>query len=803
MFLLVGIFCLTLLSFISYIYSAPRSFPHFAKYVEKEFIELLPEQTVLKIEDFVVGADKSNYRIFAKILGVHFSNSVFGSFDLPEVALSINPLGLLPSHNSSLFDLQMSSLEGELKRQVESSSFNPEMFSKINAYIEAHKNKLKYLSFSFDNLSWDIDYFSEKKKINFHEVTIQPVLVEERLFFSLIGEMSFGIQMCDVNIRIGLESNNVLHVDPKINFPKNSYFEGQFEVDLEKTTSVFKGAYLAKNLSLPIIKEFWPGNIAKSTYDWVFKHISEADISASEGSFSIDAIEPGKPLHKDSIQVVAHINNTKLQYMDNVSAAENISATLSFNESSFKFDVGEGKLGNVNIVKVLGEIPDLNAEKKVLKIDGKARGELKDSIDLGYQHAGLTNKDFLNIKGYANSSISLEVPLNDDQISLKKLGLEVHSELSKVKVKDLYKDYFLEDGNLSLDLQSSVLKIQGDGKLNGELSSHLETVFNFSSGDKIYLLKSDFNWSELEKIGFKAQDFFTEKTSLEIYRSEKDKQSKTVIQFDLRKTNFQFPKMNLSKKVDQDGFIRVDIHTDDSKKIPNFIYSVKLGNFESTGVGSLDDEMNKVTRFESYSMKVRNSDGKDALMKALYVEPKLVLRSEDFGLALNAFGLSDKFNKGHFVFDGVLLPEIKGQVILENFQVKKLPFIVKILGAATVLVGSFKSILLLSEKGIEFREMKSEFHYKEGLLKILSLNAEGDILYGNIDGEVDFKNDTSHLNGRVVPSNILNDVIKNMPVLGRKVGPPVVIGFNLRGPIQDPEVNVKSVSEVFSKTSRK
>jgi hypothetical protein len=794
----LGCMLFLFLSFMAYIYTGPRYFPKTAHILEQMLQNILPEESTFTIETLHIEIEKETYRILTKARGVHFKNEILGLLDLPELELSIDLLGLVPGTDKSFLNVRMDSIEGELRKQIESHTFDPEILPKWNGYIDTHKNKLKYLGVIFENISLDVNYFNEPRKLMIRTLHIHPLLNENRLYFEAHGDFVFGTESGNVDLRLGLDTSNVIHLEPTIQLVKGAYIEAQLELSYDRSKPILIGTFSTKNLDLSTVKELWPKTAATGTREWVSTHIHEANIYASEGHLHLGKSELGNPLPKDSFQISAYLNKAKIQYLNTIPAVEDISANLSISESDLKFEVTEGIILKSTLSKIVGVIPDFNAQKQSLKIEGHVNGPLQDCIDLGYAHADLQNNVFHNVSGVADTNVSLRIPLSDEKITLPTLGLSVHSELSDVSAKTLYKNHGLAKGKLSLDLQSSVLKIKGDAHLDNEIPMQIETVINLLKEEKFYLLKSRLHWKDLEKIGINIHESLSESVSVELYKSEKPKDEKTILQLDLTDTLFEMPSLNLIKKQGQPSMMRVDINSDGTKA--PFDYLIKLGALESSGKGEFDSGINKIQSLTSASLKVHAEDAAISNIQILYHEPKLTLRTEDFGLALKTFGITDRVIKGRFEFDGALFPELKGEAKVHDIQVKNIPFLMKIMSVLSLTSGSFKSInMLLVDKGIEFSDLKSSFTYKEGKAQIQSLTASGETLSGDLQGELDImKGNLLTATGVAIPSNLLNSLVKGISIFGKKMGNPIAMRFDATGPLADPTVTVKTLSDLLT-----
>ncbi len=88
------------------------------------------------------------------------------------------------------------------------------------------------------------------------------------------------------------------------------------------------------------------------------------------------------------------------------------------------------------------------------------------------------------------------------------------------------------------------------------------------------------------------------------------------------------------------------------------------------------------------------------------------------------------------------------------------------------------------------------------------MRAAGGAIGINVDGHVDYQAGTLDASGTLVPANILNTVLGNIPVLGNLLlggeGQGIfAANFRIAGPINDPQVAVNPLSAVAPGVLRK
>ncbi|GBC61971.1 hypothetical protein DENIS_2934 [Desulfonema ishimotonii] len=134
----------------------------------------------------------------------------------------------------------------------------------------------------------------------------------------------------------------------------------------------------------------------------------------------------------------------------------------------------------------------------------------------------------------------------------------------------------------------------------------------------------------------------------------------------------------------------------------------------------------------------------------------------------------------------------EGRLRIREFTAINAPTLVQLLSAA-----SFVSVLgQLRSGGINFRSLRASFRYadkkltvSEGRTEGLSLGLTAEGAYDTGAGTVDFK-------GIVVPFNILNRVVRSIPVVGRLITGKGIIATNytITGPHDQPNISIQPLS---------
>ncbi len=142
------------------------------------------------------------------------------------------------------------------------------------------------------------------------------------------------------------------------------------------------------------------------------------------------------------------------------------------------------------------------------------------------------------------------------------------------------------------------------------------------------------------------------------------------------------------------------------------------------------------------------------------------------------------FEEGNLDFSSKKINNVsKSKLIIDNFKVKEIPVLAKILSLA-----SLQGIAdLLTGEGVRFTDFEMIYSDKGSLMTIEEIYAIGPAISIMMEGYVEGKNLVS-LRGTLVPATTINRTISSIPLLGellvgKKVGEGVFgVSFKIKGP---------------------
>lgn len=179
---------------------------------------------------------------------------------------------------------------------------------------------------------------------------------------------------------------------------------------------------------------------------------------------------------------------------------------------------------------------------------------------------------------------------------------------------------------------------------------------------------------------------------------------------------------------------------------------------------------------------------------------ELLVYSEDAGAFLHSIGVLDGMNGGTLTLNGNYKESSEGSTLtgkmdITEHTIKDAPLLGKVLSLAS-LTGFIDA---LSGNGIRFKELTIPFTLHNDVVTLEKGKTFGSAIGITVDGTITFPNKILDLQGTVVPSYTLNNVLGNVPILGDMLvggeGQGVFAArYNIKGLEKDAKVSVNPLS---------
>ena len=479
----------------------------------------------------------------------------------------------------------------------------------------------------------------------------------------------------------------------------------------------------------------------------------------------------------------------------------------------------------------------------------------KDLILLIFNN-NLENFDFLNTKFDSTSEFTFDLSKKFKIKNLKidtKLNLdELKLKYDLYKIKNYIKNY---DNLIKLKKNKFHIKyLEKKLIIDGSSELYIEDNFKNSLNFKINKNKNKINFEtilNLDNIDLKIDDISFKKkkkenATLQIKGSENNK----IILFkninyldDNNEVKINNLKINNNKILDVDK-VRINYLTENNFK-NDLTLAKKNSNYELIGksfdgiqiienISNSEPGKNFFEIFENLNTKIKikiddvklddddivnNLNGSLELKKSKIFELNLnsdftnneklfiSIKTQNDNAIVTTFH-SDRakpfvkkykfikgFEDGNLDYNSIKINDVsKSKLIIDNFKVKEIPVLAKILTLA-----SLQGIAdLLTGEGVRFTDFEMIYSNKGSLMTIDEMYAIGPAISIMIEGYVESKKLIS-LRGTLVPATTINRTISSIPLLGdilvgKKVGEGVFgVSFKIKGPPKNLKTKVNPI----------
>ena len=437
-----------------------------------------------------------------------------------------------------------------------------------------------------------------------------------------------------------------------------------------------------------------------------------------------------------------------------------VDSKFNFDELKFKYDLFKIK----NYIKNYDKLIKLNKNKFNIQysenkfvIDGSSEFYIEDNSKnlLKFKVDKSENKTNFNV-GLNLDNIGLEI--NDiGLIKKKKDSASLQIKGSKNGEIILFNNiiYTADKNEIKIDH----LKINNNKILNiDKIRAYYLTENNFKND--IVLTKKDNNY---ELIG---KSFDSIQVIENISNSETDKNFFKI-----------FKDLNTKIRVNID-----EVKLDDASIVNNL-----NGNLEIRDSKIFDLNLNSdFTNNEKLFISIKTQ--KDGAVVTTFHSD----RAKPF---VKKYKFIKGFEDGNLDFSSIKINNVsKSKLIIDNFKVKEIPVLAKILTLA-----SLQGIAdLLTGEGVRFTDFEMIYSNKGSLMTIDEMYAIGPAISIMIEGYVESKKLIS-LRGTLVPATTINRTISSIPLLGdilvgKKVGEGVFgVSFKIKGPPKNLKTKVNPI----------
>jgi hypothetical protein len=178
----------------------------------------------------------------------------------------------------------------------------------------------------------------------------------------------------------------------------------------------------------------------------------------------------------------------------------------------------------------------------------------------------------------------------------------------------------------------------------------------------------------------------------------------------------------------------------------------------------------------------------------------LAIDAADAGAVLLAANIFDNIRGGHLTVnadynDSLPHAPLSGTATLAKFRLLDAPAVGRLLKAMTF----YGAVDLLRGPGLGFAKAVAPFAWEQRVLQLKNARAFSASLGLTVQGRIDLRHHTADLTGTIVPAYFFNQLLGNIPVLGKLFSPEKGGGvfaarYSVKGKLSDPAIGLNPLS---------
>jgi hypothetical protein len=193
------------------------------------------------------------------------------------------------------------------------------------------------------------------------------------------------------------------------------------------------------------------------------------------------------------------------------------------------------------------------------------------------------------------------------------------------------------------------------------------------------------------------------------------------------------------------------------------------------------------------------------------LQNKILVFTNNAGLLLAGTHVTNYINNGKLFLDGYINQYANGQNVIQstanidNFTIRKAPIVAKILSFA-----SFTGILsIFTGQGVHFNHLITNFILSQNNVIFAKSVADGEAMGIIFEGNIELtENPQMNIKGSLTPMNIINILIRKIPILGTilvgtKGNGIFAASFELHGEVNKPAISVNPINILTPYTLKK
>lgn len=624
-----------------------------------------------------------------------------------------------------------------------------------------------------------------------------------------------------------------------------------------------KGTGITGNVSLTNVdtsqaRIYWPLGLAPMSREWVITNIHDGKIPRAEAAIAIKQGDLALPyLPKEDIDATIELRDAKIKYMEGHPEIRNVDAQIKVDGVSLDAAVAaasgftDTKLSNGRVL-----IEDLRPDNPLIEVSLSADAPAADIATLlglpKLEHAKHLNLDAKKATGRATGDAKLGFYFFEKDANGKDMPLTyaISAKLNNVGTPGFLDRFDIENASGDMTIDEKAITYNGSAKLNGaDISAGKLTYSLAPEGDVDTTFEATASLDEesLARFGIRLPVSVRQMNGVAVAADlSTHKDTTSIPKFSLKGEGVD---ISGNAKLTEDGkdiaslklgplqYDKTSLESLEYQAIPGGYRLAMKGKsldvssmFEKKGEGfsfekfpAMDLDLDVGMLYAGFGQPVSNAKGKltcsatrcgtanisgrmnDKDMHfSIMAEGKnrrLNAASGDAGAMVKALGITDSMEGGELALTGQFEDNaagggaLRGKLLIKEYTLKKAPTLAKLLSLAS-LTGFFDT---LSGNGIAFKKLEAPFMLKDDVITLKDARAFGAAMGMTADGTITFPHGDLALEGTIVPSYTLNNVVGKVPLVGNLLmggeGQGVFAArYTMKGDSDDPDVAVNPLS---------
>lgn len=607
---------------------------------------------------------------------------------------------------------------------------------------------------------------------------------------------------------------------------------------------------------------FWPLGLAPLTREWITTNIHDGGITSATAKFNIRPGDLELPvLPKEAVDARVELKDARIRYLQDHPEVRGVNAHIKVDGLSLDADISHAAAFSGTALSG-GHlyIADLNPDNPLIELSLHADAPASDVVTLlglpKLEHAKHLNLDAKKATGRASGDAKLGFYFFEKDANGKEtpISYTIAAKLDKVGTPGFLGRFDIENASGDLAIDEKTIEFSGNANVNGAGISKGKVLYRFESEkgiDTVIDGTADITDAALKKFGVKLPVTVRDLSNVALHASlSTQKEAAAIPVFSLKGEGVDvvgnatltadgkdmaklsldhliYDKTKLSsltyeligagsklrmagesldasqlfekkpgKKKEGEGFSFEHFPAIDLQLDIGRIYAASGMILESVK-GSLNCSANRCS-----SANI-TSRGGSALAFSIIPEGKtrrLQASSADAGGLLRALGVLDTMEGGNLVLTGQFDDakgggELRGELSIHDYTMKNAPVLARMLSLASI-TGFLDT---LSGKGIAFKKLNAPFTLQNDVITLKDAKTYGSAMGLTAGGTITFPESSLKLEGAIVPSYTLNNVVGKVPLLGAILtggeGQGVfAANYTMKGDSDDPSVAVNPLS---------